>query len=67
MKIIQTQYKYLDKIQHLCREIGKANINIKLTTSIDGGKTEIIFCQLSDFTEALIRAEESDESLLEII
>jgi len=69
MEITKIQYQYLDKIQHLWRDINSADVHIKLTVTIDNGNnTEIIFCQLSDFTKAIINAEQNkDLSLLEII
>lgn len=69
MKITKIQYSLLDKLQHLWKEINQANAHIKLTATIDDGdNTEIIFCQLPDFTKALIDAEQNkDSSLLEII
>lgn len=68
MKITKIQYQYLDKIQHLWRDINSSNAHIKLTVTVNNGDdTEITFCQLLDFTEALINAEQqSNESLLEI-
>lgn len=67
MKITKIQYQHLDKIQHLWRDINSSNAHIKLTVTInDGNNTEITFCKLPDFTEALINAEQNNSSLLEI-
>lgn len=68
MKITKIQYQYLDKIQHLWRDINSSNAHIKLTVTVDNdNNTEITFCQLLELTKALINAEQqSDESLLEI-
>lgn len=68
MEITKIQYQYLDKIQHLWRDINSSNAHIKLTVTVnDGNNTEITFCQLLDFTEALINAEQNNSSVLEII
>lgn len=69
MKITKTQYQYLDRIQHLWRDINSLDAHIKLTVTVgNGNNTEITFCQLFDFTKALINAEQqNDSSLLEII
>jgi len=69
MKITKIQYQHLDKIQHLWRDINSSNAHIKLTVTVDdGNNTEITFCQLLDFTKALIDAEQNKNlSLLEII
>lgn len=68
MKITKTQYQYLDKIQHLWRDINSSNAHIELICVVDNGdNTEAIFYQLPELTKALINAEQqSDESLLEI-
>lgn len=67
MKITKIQYQYLDKIQHLWRDINSSNAHIKLTVTVDNSNdTEVIFCHLLDFTEALINAEQNNLSLLEI-
>lgn len=68
MKITKIQYQYLDKIQHLWRDINSSNAHIELVCVVDNGdNTEAIFYQLPELTKALINAEQqSDESLLEI-
>lgn len=68
MKITKIQYQYLDKIQHLWKDINSSNAHIKLICVVDNGdNTEAIFYQLPELTKALINAEQqSDESLLEI-
>lgn len=70
MNVTQFQYKYLDELQHLWKDINQANVHIKLTVSInDGSNSEIIFTQLPDFTKALVDAEgdNSDNGLLQIV
>jgi len=71
MKITKEQYKVLDKLQHLWREVQKQGIDITVRvnniTNADSVTKGIIFSDLEDFTKAVINTEQNEKlSLLEI-